>query len=127
MWCYTCDGFSLGETVCLGSYEFIIDYFGGMSLSPRSNDSGTALMGSTRSGPLSPRRAMIEDSTKEFVTASSSEGSSSLPSRMRHGARTLPAPSTSIPWLEDATAIYTMMTVPPWVMGPQSDTDHSFE
>jgi hypothetical protein len=29
-----CGGFSLGETVCFGSLEFIIYYFGGLSLSP---------------------------------------------------------------------------------------------
>jgi hypothetical protein len=31
----TCDDFSLSETVCLGSFEFIADYFSGLSLSPR--------------------------------------------------------------------------------------------
>jgi hypothetical protein len=33
-----CSGFSLGETVYLGSFEFITDYFGGLSLSPRRSD-----------------------------------------------------------------------------------------
>jgi hypothetical protein len=27
-----CGGFSLGETVCHGNFEFITDYFGGLSL-----------------------------------------------------------------------------------------------
>jgi hypothetical protein len=49
-----CDGFSLNETVHLRSYEFIIDYFIGLSLSPRRNDLGNALMGSSRNGPPSP-------------------------------------------------------------------------
>jgi hypothetical protein len=31
----TCSGFSLGETVLLGNFEFITDYFGSMNLSPR--------------------------------------------------------------------------------------------
>jgi hypothetical protein len=31
----TCGGFSLGETVHLGNYEFTTDYFDGLSLSPR--------------------------------------------------------------------------------------------
>jgi hypothetical protein len=31
----TCGGFSLGETVHLGSFDFIADYFGGLNLSPR--------------------------------------------------------------------------------------------
>jgi hypothetical protein len=30
----TCGGFSLGETVHLGNFEFITDYFGGLSLTP---------------------------------------------------------------------------------------------
>jgi hypothetical protein len=30
-----CGGFFLSETICLGSFEFIADYFGGLSPSPR--------------------------------------------------------------------------------------------
>jgi hypothetical protein len=30
-----CGGFSLSEPVHLGNFEFIADYFGGLSLSPR--------------------------------------------------------------------------------------------
>jgi hypothetical protein len=59
----TCGGFSHGKTVLLRSFVFIADYFGGQSLSSKRNDSSTAIMGSTRSEPLSPRWAMIEDST----------------------------------------------------------------
>jgi hypothetical protein len=33
--CLMCGGFSLSETIHLGSFEFIADYFGGLSLSPR--------------------------------------------------------------------------------------------
>jgi hypothetical protein len=32
--CLLCDGFSLGETICFGSLEFIADRFGGLILSP---------------------------------------------------------------------------------------------
>jgi hypothetical protein len=32
--CLMCGGFPLGETIPLGSFEFIINYFGGLSLSP---------------------------------------------------------------------------------------------
>jgi hypothetical protein len=49
-----CGGFSLSETVHVRSFEFIADYFSDLSFSPRRNDSGTACMGSTHSGPLSP-------------------------------------------------------------------------
>jgi hypothetical protein len=49
-----CGGFSLGETVRLGSFEFIADYFGGLSLSPRRSNSSVAFMGSTHNGSPSP-------------------------------------------------------------------------
>jgi hypothetical protein len=32
--CLTCGGFSLSEIVHLGNFEFIVNYFGGLSLSP---------------------------------------------------------------------------------------------
>jgi hypothetical protein len=65
----SCRGFSLAKTVCLGNFEFIADYFGSLSLSPGRDNSGTAFMGSTRSGVSSPRWAITEDSTEEFLTA----------------------------------------------------------
>jgi hypothetical protein len=46
----TFDGFSIGKTIYLGSFEFIADYFGGMILSPRRGDAVDAFMGSTRGG-----------------------------------------------------------------------------
>jgi hypothetical protein len=95
-----CGGLSIDETVHLGSFEFIANYFSGLSLSPRRNDSGTAIMSSTHSRPLFPRQTMIEDSTKEFHTASSGEGGSDLPSSRRHDTGALPNPITTPPWLE---------------------------
>jgi hypothetical protein len=68
--CLTCGGFSLGETVYLGNFECITDY-GGLNLSPRRGDSSTTFMGPTHSRASSPRWAMIDDSTEEFLTASS--------------------------------------------------------
>jgi hypothetical protein len=68
-----CGGFSLGETVSLGNFEFIADYFG------RLSEEGATFMGSTCSGASTPWRAMIEDSTEEFLTASIREGSFGLP------------------------------------------------
>jgi hypothetical protein len=52
--CLACGVFSLGETVCLGKFEFIADYFGGLSLSPRRGDLGITFMGSIQSGVSSP-------------------------------------------------------------------------
>jgi hypothetical protein len=50
--CLTFDGFSLGKPIHLGSFEFITDYFGSLSLSPQRGcgDSGTAFMGSIHRG-----------------------------------------------------------------------------
>jgi hypothetical protein len=55
----TCGGFSLYETICLDNFEFIDDYFGSLSLSPRRGDSGTAFMGSTHSRASPSWQAMI--------------------------------------------------------------------
>jgi hypothetical protein len=70
----TCGGFSLGQTICLGSFDLITDYFSGLSLSPRRSDSSTTFMCSTCSWTPSPWWAMIEDSVEEFHMASSREG-----------------------------------------------------
>jgi hypothetical protein len=75
----TCGGFSLGKTVHLGSFEFIIDYFSNLSLFAWRNDLGITFMGSTQGGPPSPWWDMIEDSTEEFHTASSGEGALTSP------------------------------------------------
>jgi hypothetical protein len=47
----TCRGFSLGETVRFGSLEFIANYFGGLSLSPKEIDLGAAFRSTTHNGP----------------------------------------------------------------------------
>jgi hypothetical protein len=114
----TSGGFSLGETVCLVSFEFIADYFGGLSLSPRRSDSGATFVGSTRNGTLSTWQAIIEDSTEEFHMASSGEAGSVLPSPRRRGMQAPPAPVTTTPWKENTLATHAMTTVPPWAAVP---------
>jgi hypothetical protein len=47
-------GFSLGEPVHLGNFEFIADYFGSLSLSPRRGNESAIFMGSTRSEASTP-------------------------------------------------------------------------
>jgi membrane-bound lytic murein transglycosylase len=47
--CLTCGGFSLGETVRLGNFELITNYFDGLILSPIRGDTGAAFMGLARS------------------------------------------------------------------------------
>jgi hypothetical protein len=85
-----CGGFSLGKTIHLGNFEFITDYFGSLSLSPMKDDEGATFIGSTHGGATTPRRAMIEGSTEEFLVTSGGEGAwASL------------APITTTPWLKD--------------------------
>jgi hypothetical protein len=91
----TCGRFSLSKTVHLRNFEFIADYFGGMSLSHRKGDEGVTFMGSTRGGVSTPRWAMIEDSTEEFLMASSGEGCFSLPSPGRRGVGASLTPITT--------------------------------
>jgi hypothetical protein len=123
--CLTCGDFSLGETVHLGSFEFISDYIGGLILFPRRSDSGTAFMGSTHSRPPSPRWAMTEDSTEELLTTSSRRGGSGCPSPRRLGTGAPLAPITTLPWQKDAPATQSMMTVQPWALAPRPHTGHS--
>jgi hypothetical protein len=103
-----------------GSLEFILDCFDSLSLSPKRSGSGVVFMGTTRNGLLS-LSAMIEDSTDEFNTASSGEGSSGLPASRRHSTGAPLAAIATTPWPEDALTIQTMMMVPPWTLTLQPD------
>jgi hypothetical protein len=90
-----CIGFSLGEHVHLGNIEFIADYFGGLSLSPRRGNEGTAFLGSTHSGASTSQRAMIEDSLEEFLMASSDKGSFGHPFPRWHSTGASFSPTTT--------------------------------
>jgi hypothetical protein len=125
--CLMCGGFSLGNNVHLGNFEFIADYFGGLSLSPRRGDAGAALMGSTRSGASTLWWAMKEESIEEFLTASSGEGSFGLPSPRRRGTGAPPTPITTTSWMENAPATQAMTTILPWMAAPQQKTGLPFE
>jgi hypothetical protein len=92
----TCGGFSLSKTIHLGCFEFITDYFGGLSLSPRRGDLGTAVMTHSRSPSL--WWTMIEDSMEEFHMTSSGGGGSGLPSPRRLGTGAPSAPLTTLLW-----------------------------
>jgi hypothetical protein len=116
--CLTCDGFSPSEIVRLGNFEFIANYFGGLSHSPRRGHAGAAFMGSTRSGAPTLQLAMIEDSVEEFLAAPSGEGRFSLPSPRRHDTGASLAPVTTIPRMENALTAQATMTVPPRTAAP---------
>jgi hypothetical protein len=102
-----CVEFSLGETIHLGNFEFIADYFGGLSLSPRRDDARDTFKVSTHSGASTPRWTMIEESTEEFLTASSGEGSFGLPSPRRRGTGASLAPLAATSWLKGILDITT--------------------
>jgi hypothetical protein len=69
---------------------------------------------------------MIEDSTKEFHTASSGEEGSDL-SSPRCGTGVPPTPVTTTPWMENAPAAQALMTVLLWVVAPGLDIGIPFE
>jgi hypothetical protein len=95
--CLKCGGVYLNETICLGCFEFIPDYFSDLGLSPKRSNSGATFMDSTCSRSPSPRWAMIEDSIEEFHMVPKGEGGSSLPSSRRCGVGALFAPATTTP------------------------------
>jgi hypothetical protein len=90
-----CSGFFLGEPVHFGNFEFITDYFGGMSLSPRRGNKGVIFVGSTHIGASTPQRATVKDSTEEFLTVPSGEGSFDHFSPRQRSMGALFAPTTS--------------------------------
>jgi hypothetical protein len=84
-------------------------------------------MGSTHSGAPTPWRAMVEDSAEEFLTASSGEGSFSLPSPGRHDTGASLTLITTTPKKENALATQATMTVPLWMAVPWPKTYPLFE
>jgi hypothetical protein len=119
-----CGGFFLSKTIHIRNFEFITDYFGGLSLSPRRGDEGAAFVGSTHSGASTPQCGMIEDFTEKFLMVSSREGNLSNPSPRRRSTGALLAPATTTTWKENAPAT-TMF--PPQTVMPRSETNFPFE
>jgi hypothetical protein len=125
--CLMYGGFSLDETVCLGNFEFITDYFSGLSLSWGRGDASAAFMGSTRSGAPTLQWAMMEDVAEGFLTASSEEGSFGLPSSRRCDTGASLTPVTTTPRLENASAAQATTMVNPRTVAPRLETDLPFE
>jgi hypothetical protein len=119
-----CGGFSLSEPICLGNFEFIANYFNGLSLSSRRDTEGTVIMGSTHSGGSTPQWATIEDSAEEFLIASSGGGSFCHPSPRRRNTGAPFASTTTATWKENAPAT---TRFPPWTVEPQPKTNHPSE
>jgi hypothetical protein len=123
----SCGGFSLSETICFGSLEFIADHFSGLSLSPMGDGSDAIIMGSAYSGPPSPLQAMMGDSTEEFHMALGGEGRINLPSPRRRGTGASPAHATTISRSESTLTSEGTMTIPPRQALPQPNTDLPLE
>jgi hypothetical protein len=119
--CPTCNGFSLGKTICFRSLEFIADCFGGLSLSPKWSDLDVVFMGTTRSGSQLLWSINV-DSTEEFYMNSRDEGSSDLPASKRHGTGAPPAPIATTLGLEDASVTQAMTMVPLQALAPWPKT-----
>jgi hypothetical protein len=58
---------------------------------------------------------MTGDSSKELHMTSDREGELGLSSPRRHGTGALPAPATTMLWLENTLTTQAMMMVPPWL------------
>jgi hypothetical protein len=125
--CLSCGGFSLIQTICFGSLEFITDCFSSLSLSPRGDGSDATFMGSTRSGPPSPLWAMIGDSIKEFHTSLGRGGGPGHPSPRRHAVGAPPVPTTTTAWLEDTSTTQAMTMIPPLTTAPRPNTNLPIE
>jgi hypothetical protein len=121
--CLTCSGFSLGKTVHLRNFEFIVDYFGGLSFSLRRGVEGATFMSSTRSRASTPRWAMTKESIEEFLTVSGREGSFDLPSTRRRSAGAPLALAVTTPWMENAPTTQAATMVPSRMVAPWLETN----
>jgi hypothetical protein len=121
--CLTSGGFSLGEPVHLGNFEFIADCFGCLSLSPRRSNEDAIFMGSTCSVASTPQQATIEDFAEEYLTASSGEGGvDHLSPRWRSMGASL-APTSTTTWKEAPSTT----RFPLWTAVPRPETNYLSE
>jgi hypothetical protein len=120
----TCGGFSPSEPISLHNIDFITDYFGGLSLSPRRGNDSAVFMGSTHGGASTPQRATIKDSHEEFLTVSSGEASFGYLSPRPRSTGAPLAPTTTATWKENTLA---MMMFPPRTVVPLPKTNQTSE
>jgi hypothetical protein len=123
-----CGGFSLGEPVRLGNFEFITEYFCGQSLSPMRGNEGAIFVGSTHSGASTTQRATIEDSTEEFSLRRA--GKKLWPpfrQVVQHGGPVHPTATAT--WKENAPATtrFPSRTVEPWPETNHPSEQHHIE
>jgi hypothetical protein len=116
-----CGGFSLGEPILFGNFDFITDYFGVLSLSQMGGNDGFIFVGSTHCGASTPQRVLVEDSTEEFLTRASGEGSISHSSPRQHSTGALFSNTTTATWKEN---VPTMTRFSLQMVVPQPETNH---
>jgi hypothetical protein len=122
--CLVCGGFSLREPIRLRYFELITDYFSGLSRSPTRGNEGAIFVGSTCCVASTPHRAMIEDSSEEFLTAPSRERRFGHPSPRWRSTGASFAPTTIATWKENAPAT---TRFPPRMAVPRPETNHPSE
>jgi hypothetical protein len=122
----TCGGFSLGKTICLGSFEFITYYFSGKS--PLLGGATQALA-SWAQLEVGHRPAVGHDrGLHQGVTHSIKwGGGSGLPSPRRHSTGAPPTPVATSPCMENASATQAMMMDLLQVVVPRPHTGLPFE
>jgi hypothetical protein len=111
--CLSYGALSLSETIHFGSLQFIVDRFGGLSLSPMGEGSDAIVIGSACSGPPSPLRAMMGDSVEEVQMASDGEGRIDFPSPRRHDTGDSPALPRTISRPKSTPTTQATMTISP--------------
>jgi hypothetical protein len=115
--------FTSGKTIRFGSFEFIADRFGDLSLSPEGNDSGVIFVGMIHSGSP-PLCTILEESIDEDNTTSNGRGSSNLPIPQGCNVVTPTTPITTAPSTENTLTLLTTPTVPLQTSIPEPYTGH---
>jgi hypothetical protein len=70
---------------------------------------------------------MTGDSIEEFHMTLDREGRIDLPSTRRCGTGALPAPATTISWMESTSTAQATTTILPWQEMPRLDTNLPFK
>jgi hypothetical protein len=123
----SCDGFSHSETVLFWILKLIADHFGGLSLFPLGNGSGTTAMGPACGRPPLPQQIMVGNPTEWLTMAPSGEGRTNLPFLGRNNMKASLTSTTTTPWPESPPVDQATVTILPWYEMPRSDNNLPLE